>query len=278
MMPRFSEVAPVVSRRDSVAAQRKEAVAKPSNGGREEAVRILVAVELPLIRAGVQSLVDGQPDLEVVATVERLEDVLPECQRLLPDLVILDTNLHRRNLKLIDEIHETLPAAGVLVLVNHSDEECVIRAMLSNPDAVKLSGAALDQLNECCLLALRSSARGCVPKTSGEDRLLGAIRTVASGEIAAGPWLDAIVQARATEAPSFTQDGPNRISARELEIITLVARGLENKEIAQTLEIREQTVKNHLSRVMRKVGVRNRQELVLLAVKQHLVPLAMGSR
>lgn len=268
----------MVSRRDSVAAQRKEAVAKPSNGGREEAVRILVAVELPLIRAGVQSLVDGQPDLEVVATVERLEDVLPECQRLLPDLVILDTNLHRRNLKLIDEIHETLPAAGVLVLVNHSDEECVIRAMLSNPDAVKLSGAALDQLNECCLLALRSSARGCVPKTSGEDRLLGAIRTVASGEIAAGPWLDAIVQARATEAPSFTQDGPNRISARELEIITLVARGLENKEIAQTLEIREQTVKNHLSRVMRKVGVRNRQELVLLAVKQHLVPLAMGSR
>jgi DNA-binding NarL/FixJ family response regulator len=251
-------------------------VSSSSNGDRDVALRIMVAVELPLIRAGVQALVDRQDDLEVVATLERLEDVLPECERLRPDMVILDTNLHRRHLTLIDEIHSRVPSAGVLVLVNHSDEECVIRAMLSNPDSVKLSGAALDQLNECCLLALRSSARGCVPKTSSEDRLLSAIRTVASGEIAAGPWLDAIVQARATEAPSFSQDGPNRISARELEIITLVARGLENKEIAQHLGIREQTVKNHLGRVMRKVGVRNRQELALFAVRQHLVPAVTG--
>jgi DNA-binding NarL/FixJ family response regulator len=253
-------------------------VSIPSNGDRKDAIRIMVAVELPLIRAGVQALVDRQGDLEVVATVERLEDVLPECERLRPDMVILDTNIHRRNLTLIDEIHAKWPSAGVLVLVNHSDEECVVRSMLSNPDSVKLSGAALDQLNECCLLALRSSARGCVPKTSSEDRLLSAIRTVASGEIAAGPWLDAIVQARATEAPSFSRDGPNRISARELEIITLVARGLENKEIAQHLSIREQTVKNHLGRVMRKVGVRNRQELALFAVRQHLVPATAGIR
>ena len=89
-----------------------------------------------------------------------------------------------------------------------------------------------------------------------------------------GPWLDALVQAQAASAPSFSQDGPDRISARELEIITLVARGLENKEIAQLLEIREQTVKNHLGRVMRKVGVRNRQELAVFAVKQHLVPVS----
>ena len=253
-------------------------VSIPPNGDRTGTMRIVVAVELPLIRAGVQSLIDQQSDLQVVATIERLEDVLPECERLEPDLVILDTNFHRRKLTLIDDIHAHVPEAGVLVLVNHSDEECVIRAMLSNPESVKLSGAALDQLNECCLLALRSSARGCVPKTSGEDRLLSAIRTVASGEIAAGPWLDAIVQARASEAPSFSQDGPNRISARELEIITLVARGLENKEIAQHLGIREQTVKNHLGRVMRKVDVRNRQELALFAVKQHLVPVATGIR
>lgn len=241
-------------------------------------MRIVVAVELPLIRAGVQSLIDGQEDLEVVATVEALDQVLPTCESLKPDMVILDTNFHRMDLALIDRIHESLPAAGVLVLVNHSDEECVIRSMLADPEAVKLSSGALNQLNECCLLALRSSARGCVPKTSGEDRLLGAIRTVASGEIAAGPWLDAIVQARANDAPSFSQDGPNRISARELEIITLVARGLENKEVAQHLGIREQTVKNHLGRVMRKVGVRNRQELALFAVKQHLVPVATGIR
>jgi DNA-binding NarL/FixJ family response regulator len=253
-------------------------VSIPSNGDRTDPVRIAVAIELPLIRAGVQSLIDLEADLEVVATIDRLDDVIPECTRLQPDMVILDTNFHRLKLTLIDEIHEVVKDAGVLVLVNHSDEECVIRSMLAQPESVKLSSAALDQLNECCLLALRSSARGCVPKTSGEDRLLSAIRTVASGEIAAGPWVDAIVQSRATETPSFSRDGPNRISARELEIITLVARGLENKEIAQRLGIREQTVKNHLGRVMRKVGVRNRQELALFAVKQHLVPVATGIR
>lgn len=248
----------------------------PWNGEGESRLRILVAVELPLIRAGVESLVGAQGDLEVVGAVDAADELTEAVTRLSPDVVILDTNFHRRNLTLIDEIHEAAPGTAVLVLVNHSDEECVIRSMLSRPDAVKLSGAALDQLNECCLLALRSSARGCVPKTSGEDRLLSAIRTVASGEIAAGPWLDALVQAQSSSAPSFSRDGPNRISARELEIITLVARGLENKEIAQLLEIREQTVKNHLGRVMRKVGVRNRQELAVFAVQQHLVPAISG--
>ena len=250
----------------------------PENGDRGGSLRVVVAVELPLIRAGVQSLIDGQDDLQVVDAVHTAEELLPRVEELDPDLVILDTNFHRRNLKLIDEIHRAAPDTGVLVMVNHSDEECVIRSMLTDPDSVKLSGEALDQLNECCLLALRCSARGCVPKTSGEERLLSAIRTVAAGEIAAGPWLDAIVQAQSAAPPSYSQDGPNRISARELEIITLVARGLENKEIAQLLEIREQTVKNHLGRIMRKVDVRNRQELAMFAVKQHLVPVATGIR
>ncbi|MGB5525550.1 MAG: hypothetical protein WBN79_01670, partial [Gemmatimonadota bacterium] len=116
----------------------------PANGDRTGPMRIVVAVELPLIRAGVQSLIDLQDDLEVVATIEKMEDVIPECVRIRPDLVILDTNFHRRKLTLIDEIHAAVKDTGVLVLVNHSDEECVIRSMLAKPDSVKLSGAALD--------------------------------------------------------------------------------------------------------------------------------------
>lgn len=253
-------------------------MATHADGDSAGILRVLVAIDLPLVRAGVRSLISSQDDLVVIGSANAVEEVLPEVERLRPDLVILDTDFHRRDLRLIDRIHETTPDTGVLVLVNHSDEECVIRAMLARPDAVRLSGAAMSQLNECCLLALRSSARGCVPKTCGEDRLLNAIRTVAGGEIAAGPWLDAMVQARATSGPSFSQDGPNRISGREFEIITLVARGLENREIAEHLGIREQTVKNHLGRVMRKVGVRNRQELAVFAIKQHLVPSSVGIR
>ncbi len=248
----------------------------PGNADRAHPVHILVAIELPLIRAGVLALIDRQPDLAVQEVVERGEDVLPAIERDPPDLVILDTNFHRKDPALIDRIHSVSPGTAVLVMVNHSDEECVIRSMLARPDAVWLSAAALDQLNECCLLALRSSARGCVPKTSSEDRVLAAIRTVASGETAAGPWLEALVQSHAALPPSFSRDGPHRVSARELEIIMLVARGFENKEIARKLDIREQTVKNHLGRVMRKVGVRNRQELAVFAVRQHLVPSETG--
>jgi len=250
----------------------------PRHAPSRPALRVMLAVELPLLRAGVRALIDAEDDLEVVGSASAADEVLPAVSRLLPDLVLLDTNYHRTDLALIDRIHAAAPQARVLVLVNHSDEECVIRSMLSRPDAVKLSGAALDRLNECCLLALRSSARGCVPKTAGEERLLGAIRAVASGEIAAGPWLDALMQAQAVSGPAFTRDGPNRISGRELEIITLVARGFENKEIAQHLGIREQTVKNHLGRVMRKVGVRNRQELAVFAVRQHFVTEAPRAR
>lgn len=236
-------------------------------------VRIMVAVELPLIRSGIVALLGREANLQVDGIVGRVEDVLPEVGRVEPDLVILDTDFHRREPDLIDRIHALSPDASVLVLVNHSDEECVIRSMLMRPDAVQLSGEALDRLNECCLLALRSSARGCVPKTASEERFLGAVRSVVAGEVAAGPWLEALVQAQASPPPSFSRQGPNRVSARELEIITLVARGFENKEIARKLDIREQTVKNHLGRVMRKVGVRNRQELAVFAVRQHLVPM-----
>ncbi len=145
--------------------------------------------------------------------------------------------------------------------------------MLSRTNAVKLTPEAYGRLNECCLLALRSSARGCAPKVGDPERLLAAIRTVAAGEVAAGPWLDALVLQSGSE-PAYTETGRRRISARELDVITLVARGLENKEIARQLGIREQTVKNHLGRVMKKLGLRNRQELAVFAVKQHLVHMS----
>jgi len=103
--------------------RRKASVSTPASDDRQDVLRIVAAVELPLVRKGVQALVDEQEDLEVVATIERLEDVVPECERIRPDLVILDTNFHRRDPTLIDQIHASVPGTGVLVLVNHADEE-----------------------------------------------------------------------------------------------------------------------------------------------------------
>jgi DNA-binding NarL/FixJ family response regulator len=232
--------------------------------------RVLIALGVPLLRMGVAAALETAEDCRVVGTTAGPDEIIPAVERLRPDIVILDTDYHRADTELIPRITGAHPVCRVLVLVNHSDEECVIRSLLSRPDAPRLSPDALDHLNECCLLALRSSARGCAPKVGEPERLVHAIRTVMAGEIAAGPWLDAIMLSSSGER-RFSSAGSDRISARELDVITLVAKGLENKEIAEYLGIREQTVKNHLGRVMRKLDLRNRQELAIYAVKQHLV-------
>lgn len=231
----------------------------------EPKTRILIALAIPFFRAGVRKILDEQDDLEVVGEVSAMEDVLPAVVRLEPDVAIVDTDFQRADSEFIESIRDARPSTGVLVMVNHSDEDCVIRAMLANPSGPQFSDDALTRLSECCLMALRSSARGCVPKVAEPDRLVRAIRTVAAGGLAAGAWLGSMVGRMSDPAPEA-----GRVTGRELEIISLVARGLENKEIGAELEIAEQTVKNHLSRVMKKLGLRNRQEVAMFAVRVHL--------
>lgn len=231
----------------------------------EPKTRILIALAVPFFRAGVRKILDEQDDLEVVGEVSAMEEVLPAVVRLEPDVAIVDTDFQRAESGFIEAIRDARPSTGVLVMVNHSDDECVIRSMLANPSGPQFSDDALTRLSECCLMALRSSARGCVPKVAEPERLVRAIRTVAAGGLAAGAWLGSMVGRMSDPAPEA-----GRVTGRELEIISLVARGLENKEIGAELEIAEQTVKNHLSRVMKKLGLRNRQEVAMFAVRVHL--------
>lgn len=231
-------------------------------------VRVLVALEAPLLRTGVETILTAADSCEVAGSVSNRGDVLPAVDQLRPDVVVFDADFQREDPALLAQLTSSHPACGVLVLVNHSDEECVVRSLLSEPDAPQLSDDALVRLGECCMMALRASARGCVPKSGEPERLLDAIRTVAAGDLAAGPWLQALVREPARR-PLPTARPPERVSGREMDVIELVARGLENKEIARELGIREQTVKNHLSSAMRKLGVRNRQEVAIFAVRMH---------
>jgi len=231
----------------------------------EPPTRVLVALAMPFLRTGVRKVLDEADDMEVVGEVSALEQVLPAIERFEPDIAIVDTDFQRVDPGFIQSVRDAWPTIGVLVMVNHSDDECVIRSMLADQSGPQFSDDAIARLSECCLMALRSSARGCVPKDAEPERLVRAIRTVAAGGLAAGGWLGSMVGRMSTSAPEA-----GRVTGRELEIISLVARGLENKEIAAELEIAEQTVKNHLSRVMKKLGLRNRQEVAMFAVRVHL--------
>jgi DNA-binding NarL/FixJ family response regulator len=250
----------------------------PSADSADGGIGVVVAMATELLRRGVSSALSEETDLVVLETVDRAERVLRAVRTHAPDVLVLDTDFQREDPGLVAEVATARPDCGIVVLVNHTDDECTIRSLLSDPEGPGFSDDALARLGECCLLAFRSSARGCVPKQADAERLRATVRTVAAGDVATGPWLSAAMR---LEHGSGAAAGRNAtVSARELDVIALVARGLENKEIAEELGIREQTVKNHVTRVMRKLGLRNRQEVVLFAVRTHLAPdrFAFGAR
>ena len=230
-------------------------------------IDILIALEEPLLQVGVQSVLEQCPECNVMGAVGNLDDVEETAGDLKPDVVILDVDFQKRDRDLIPRLVAQDPDVKVLVLVDHSDEECAIRALLSDPKAARFSEEALENLDECCLTSLRSSARGCVPRTSDPNKLIQAVRTVAAGEIAAAPWLTALVTPRS--GPSRVKS-PSPVSVRELEVIKLLAQGMGNKEIARSLGIKEQTVKNHVTNIMQKLGAKSRLEVGIQAVKRNL--------
>jgi DNA-binding NarL/FixJ family response regulator len=230
-------------------------------------IEVLIAIEEPLLRLGLETAVDGSDDCRVVGTVGDFEKIEEAVEETGPRVMVLDVEFQMRDREMIGRIVDQHPDTKVLVLVDHSDEECSLRALMADPHGARFSEDALEHLDECCLTSLRSSARGCVPRTADTGQLLHAIRTVAAGEIAAAPWLTAIISSNSS-GPKV--GGPGPISARELEVIRLVADGKGNKEIAKELGIREQTVKNHLASIMQKLGAKSRLEVGLQAVRKHM--------
>ncbi|MBK5098961.1 MAG: response regulator transcription factor, partial [Gemmatimonadetes bacterium] len=167
----------------------------------EPAIRVLIALAMPFLRTGVRKVLDDAEDLDVIGEFSALEQVLPAIERLEPDIVVVDTDFQRAEPGFIQSIRDAWPSIGILVMVNHSDDECVIRSMLADPAGPQFSDDAVSRLRECCLMALRSSARGCVPKVAEPDLLVRAIRTVAAGGTSAGGWLSSMVGRMSDAAP-----------------------------------------------------------------------------
>lgn len=168
---------------------------------------------------------------------------------------------------LIEELAEIHAGTSVIVYVDHSAEECGLRHFLEGEGRAALSPEALKRLDDCCLTSLKMNARGCVGTGARPEMILAAIRTVVEGEVAAAPWLASVA--------NVFQGGGGRgesggLSEREIEIMGLLARGMSNKQIGKHVGIREQTVKNHVTRTMSKLGVDSRLEVGVLAARHNL--------
>ncbi|MEU6988136.1 response regulator transcription factor [Streptomyces sp. NPDC046324] len=213
-------------------------------------IRVLLADDQTLVRASFAMLVDSAPDMEVVGQAANGKEAVELARSARADLVVMDVRMPELDgigaTRLI-AADEDLAGVKVLVLTTYDTDEHIVEA-------------------------LRAGASGFVVKDIRPAELLAAIRTVAAGEslLSPGPTARLIARVLATPDTPVT-GGPEGLSDRERQVLALVARGLNNTEIAEALGLSPLTAKTHVSRIMGKLGARDRAQLVISAYESGLV-------
>ena len=227
-------------------ARRLDSRPRP-HGGARMSVRILIADDQALVRAGFKMILDAEDDLDVVGEAVDGLQAVEMCRRLKPDVVLMDIRMPE--LDGIEATRRVVTAAG--------DDAPVRVLMLTTFD-----------LNEYVYEALRAGASGFLLKDVPPEQLAAGIRVVAGGEALLAPSITKrLIQEFAEVAPAMPEppQGMDELTARELEVFKLVARGLSNAEIAAELIVSETTVKTHVARMLMKLGLRDRVQAVVLA-------------
>jgi len=217
--------------------------------------RVLVVDDQALLRTAFSSLIDAEDDLEVVGQAADGREAVEIAARLRPDVVVMDVRM-----PVMDGIEATRQVtagqgAGV-------------------PRVLILTTFDLD---EYVFEALRAGASGFALKSRPLEELLTAIRTVAAGEALLAPSVTRRLIAHfAHRAPAPPRAAPSlaELTDREREVLALVARGLSNAELATTLHVSLPTAKTHVSRILTKLGARDRTQLVILAYESGIVTAA----
>ncbi|WP_042802457.1 response regulator transcription factor [Streptomyces sp. C] len=215
-------------------------------------IRVLIADDQPLVRRGLALILAPDPGIEVVGEAADGAEAVALAQELHPDVVVMDIRM-----PVLDGVAATARLAEV------------------RPGARVLALSTFD-MDEYVVAALRAGACGFLPKDVSPEELIAAVRTVHTGEAAVAPrlltrLLSTYVRTAPREprpAPATTPDG---LTPRELEIWRLLARGLDNAAIAAELDISVSTVKNHITAVFGKLGVRDRAQAVIAAYETGLV-------
>src|SRR4051812_37426164 len=206
-------------------------------------IRVLIAEDHALVRAGLTELLSNRDDVEVAGEAANGEEAVAQAVELKPDVVLMDLSMPELDgIEATRRIGESVPGANVVVLTSFSDRERILEAF----DA---------------------GAVGYLLKDLEPDELHRGIQAAARGESPLAPKAaNAVISARAEARPAVD------LSAREREVLSLVAEGLPNKLIARRLEISEKTVKAHLTRVFTAIGVTDRTQAALWAQRNGVAP------
>jgi two-component system, NarL family, response regulator NreC len=213
-------------------------------------IKILLVDDHAVVRSGLKMLLNTNPEMEVVGEASEGNEGIKKAIKLKPNVVVMDLSMpHGKDgLTATGELKKQMPEVNILILTMHDDEEYLFRAV-------------------------QAGASGCILKSAPHDELMSAIESVANGNA----YLHPAATKRLMEEylgslkHGSSNDTYNLLSDREKEVLTLIAKGYSNKEIAEQLVISVKTVETHKGNLMEKLKMKTRPELVEFAVKKGLL-------
>lgn len=212
-------------------------------------IRVVLVDDQTLIRQGVRSLLALSDDIEVVGEASDGQEALEIVPKLKPDVLLLDLRMPNMNgLQVLEALAERDQQPPTLILTTFDDDELVLGG-------------------------IRAGAKGYLLKDVALEDLLNAVRTLASGNTFVNPAItDRLLKGLKSHSTEFSAlEQPEAMTGRETEILRLMAGGYSNKEIARALDVAEGTIKNHVSNILSKMGVRDRTRAVLKAIEAGLI-------
>jgi DNA-binding NarL/FixJ family response regulator len=209
-----------------------------------QSIRVVLADDQRVVREGLATLLDLLDGIEVVATAADGDEAVALAVQHKPDVVLMDLRMPRCDgVEAARQLHAHDPSIKVLMLTTYADDRSVIGA-------------------------LRAGARGYLTKDAGADEIHRALQSVVRGEAAIDPAVQHHLVEAITSPPAPTL--PDGLTAREAEVLSLIAGGLSNAEIAERIFVSESTVKSHINHLFAKTGVRDRAQAVTYAYSHGL--------
>jgi DNA-binding NarL/FixJ family response regulator len=224
----------------------------------DKKISVMIVDDHPLFRQGLRRVIEAEDDMEVIIEVGDGEEALRLAQKMIPDVIMMDVNIPTMNgLQVTRSLKDKLPSIGVIMLTAYHDDEQIFHA-------------------------IKAGAGAYYPKDVTPRKLIEAIRQVSQGNYVIDDNVLAKSQVASWLLKQFEQistfgGSPDELfvplSPREMEILHLIARGYSNKEIAHELGISRQTVKNHMTSILRKLSVNDRTQAALYALRRGWIRL-----
>jgi len=209
-----------------------------------EKIKILMADDHPVVRAGIRGMLETQDEFQVVAEAENGREAFEQIGKLKPDVVLMDLRMPEMDgVEAITKIKEKYPDVNILVLTTYDTDADIVRAV-------------------------EAGATGYLLKDAPREELFRAVRGTAKGETVLAPVVAARLMGKVRD------HGEQALSAREIDVLMLVARGASNQDVGEKLHVSTATVKSHLIQIYQKLGVSDRTAAVTTAIERGIIRLS----